>query len=92
MPGLLPTALAALQLLAFSALAPVPALARSQAKSQAETDSPQLAHFLPHAQKHACLLTLDDRSYADLVAGPRDYAALLLMTALQPDLNCQPCR
>jgi oligosaccharyltransferase complex subunit gamma len=37
-------------------------------------------------------LKLDDKSYAELTQGPRDYAVAVLLTALETRLGCVLCR
>ena len=37
-------------------------------------------------------LKLDDTSYQELTAGPRDYTTVVLLTALEARFGCQICR
>lgn len=38
------------------------------------------------------VVKLDDRLYEDIIAGPRNYSVSIVLTALNPQFKCMPCR
>ncbi|KAH8919351.1 hypothetical protein BT69DRAFT_1246530 [Atractiella rhizophila] len=56
------------------------------------TESERLLKFSTLARKNNGLIPLNDETYDELTAAPRNYSVSVLLTALSPQFQCAPCR